>query len=95
MQQLAWLASWFESQCDGDWEHNWGVELATLDNPGWRLAVDLRETPLEAKRFEGIEMERSETDWIRCWTEELQFRGACGVQNVVEMLSVFQAWAEE
>ena len=40
------------SRCDGDWEHSFGVVVETLDNPGWRLLVDLEGTGLEAKPFE-------------------------------------------
>ncbi|MFE2849501.1 Imm53 family immunity protein, partial [Streptomyces scopuliridis] len=32
---LDWLQNWYTQQCDGDWEHEWGVKIATLDNPGW------------------------------------------------------------
>ncbi len=31
---LAWLLNWFYKQCEGDWEHENGVEIGTIDNPG-------------------------------------------------------------
>jgi hypothetical protein len=31
---LQWLQKWFESQCDGDWEHEFGITFKTVDNPG-------------------------------------------------------------
>ncbi|MFE4959105.1 Imm53 family immunity protein [Streptomyces sp. NPDC056653] len=31
---LDWLQNRYAQQCDGDWEHEWGVKIATLDNPG-------------------------------------------------------------
>jgi hypothetical protein len=32
---LTWLQAWYAEQCDGDWEHQFGVSVETLDNPGW------------------------------------------------------------
>ncbi|WP_223778749.1 Imm53 family immunity protein [Streptomyces sp. 135] len=25
---LDWLQNWYARQCDGDWEHEWSVEIA-------------------------------------------------------------------
>ena len=38
------LEQWFAARCNGDWEHASGVTIETLDNPGWRLWVDLTGT---------------------------------------------------
>ena len=43
---LEWLQSWSSEQCDGDWEHEWGVTIETVDNPGWFVKVNLEETAL-------------------------------------------------
>ena len=29
------LQKWYKSQCNGDWEHSFGIKIETLDNPGW------------------------------------------------------------
>ena len=44
MKELEWLEQWYEKTCDGDWEHIYGISIDTLDNPGWRVRIDLRET---------------------------------------------------
>jgi hypothetical protein len=31
---LQWLQSWYQSRCDGEWEHNYGVKIDTLDGNG-------------------------------------------------------------
>lgn len=36
-----WLQKWVAAQADGDWEHEMGLTLTVLDNPGWDLNVDL------------------------------------------------------
>lgn len=38
--------NWYVRECDDDWEHSYGVKIDTLDNPGWTIAIDLRETSL-------------------------------------------------
>jgi hypothetical protein len=31
---LEFIVAWFARHCDGDWEHDLGIRIATLDNPG-------------------------------------------------------------
>jgi hypothetical protein len=31
---LDFLHRWYAAQCDGDWEHEFGIRLTTPDNPG-------------------------------------------------------------
>jgi hypothetical protein len=38
MDEIRELQQWYLAQCDGDWEHEWGVQIGTLDNPGWVMA---------------------------------------------------------
>jgi hypothetical protein len=64
VDSLKWFGEWFNRQTDGEWEHVHGVELSTLDNPGWRLKIDLKGTSLEDARFERIELERAKDDWV-------------------------------
>ena len=61
---LAFLEAWYAAQCNGDWEHDFGVTLETLDNPGWSLRVDLVGTALEGRAFARKETESSETGWL-------------------------------
>ena len=89
------LQRWYLSQCDGEWEHRYGVQIQTLDNPGWMLDVDLVGTGLEDRPFPPEPLEqRSETDWIHCRIENRQFRAAGGPTNLTEMIERFLAWAK-
>ena len=36
-----WLQNWTMSQIDGDWEHEQGISIGMLDNPGWILSADI------------------------------------------------------
>ncbi len=46
------IQAWYAAQCDGGWEHQYGVSIETLDNPGWCVMVDLSGTSLENISFQ-------------------------------------------
>ena len=54
-----WLQAWYVSQCDGDWEHQNGISISTLDNPGWEVPIDLVDVDLPAADYERREAHRS------------------------------------
>ncbi len=45
------LEAWYLARCDGEWEHSCGVEIGTIDNPGWWIKIDLAGTGLEGVAF--------------------------------------------
>ena len=79
------LQSWYIAQCDGEWEHEFGVKIDTLDNPGWMMQVDLKRTGEEGRGFEEVEIERSESDWLHCRVASNKFEGFGGPSNLEEM----------
>lgn len=92
---LEWLQSWYSSQCDGDWEHEWGVRVETTDNPGWFVKINLEETELADREHPHQRVTRDEHDWVIVWTSEQTFHVACGPGNLTEGLSLFRIWASE
>jgi len=93
MSVLRELQNWYESQCDEDWEHHFGISIGTLDNPGWMVTVDLSGTDLETETFQMIEDLRPDGAWIKCWVEGGKFNGAGGPQKLEEILTTFLRWA--
>jgi hypothetical protein len=91
---LGRLASRYVPQCDGAWEHQYGIKLVTLDNPGWHLTVDLMDTDLEDKPFEPVIRETTSTDWVRCRIQEGQYKGFGGPENLTELIIRFLDWAD-
>ncbi len=85
---------WYHAQCDGDWEHSFGVSLNTLDNPGWSLTIELTGTALESRTFEAIKRLEHETDWIVCERTGTQFQGRAGPLMLEELIGIFLSWAE-
>jgi hypothetical protein len=91
---LLWLLKWYSKQCDGDWEHGNGIEIGTIDNPGWYLKICLDETELQNKPFKEIKIDRSESDWVRCYIKDEVFEGVGGLFNLPEVFQAFRKWAE-
>ena len=93
MSELHELQAWFLSHCDGDWEHGYGITIETLDNPGWRVRINLEGTDAEAREFEEVEDNYShDTDWLRCWREQATFHAACGPSRLADVLRIFLDW---
>lgn len=95
MNILKWIQNWYLQNCDENWEHCYGVNISTLDNPGWMVDIDLTDTSLENKEFKVVDIERSELDWIYCNVSDNTFHGNGGSNNLEEILTVFQNWVEE
>lgn len=99
---LDWLMLWYTSQCDEDWEHEFGVKIDTLDNPGWSLTVDLERTVLEGRSFtpivEGCEDEEPlqggdrDVPWLVCRVEGTKFKACGGPRDLARMIGAFRRW---
>ncbi len=90
---LEWLCEWFLHQCNGDWEHEFGITIETLDNPGWSLRVDLASTALSEVEFASQEIE-VEGRWMRLWKDDeaAVFHGAGAPTTLPLMISRFREW---
>ncbi|MFN4142638.1 Imm53 family immunity protein [Aestuariivirga sp.] len=96
MDPMERLQRWYIAQCDGEWEHDYGVVIESLDNPGWRISIGLRGTALEARDFvktaHGAEAEGP--DWWVCWVEDHKFLAASGPASLLRIIEIFCDWAE-
>ena len=83
------LQCWYKQNCNDEWEHFQGVRIDTVDNPGWKVVVDLKGTLLAGQRFGPLDQKRNDDDWVYCWTESDQFVGTGGPENLDEILGLF------
>jgi hypothetical protein len=91
--ELDWLTEWYSSQCDGEWEHRYGVRIDTIDNPGWSLKIDLKGTSLEGRHLEKAEHSyEHDEEWWLCWTECAEFNAAGGPRQLGNMIRGFRDW---
>ncbi|MGK5595741.1 MAG: Imm53 family immunity protein [Parachlamydiaceae bacterium] len=86
------IQEWYESQCDGDWEHAFGVNLKTLENTGWKVKIAIAETEWEDKPFSELIIKRTDDDWVHCMVEYGYFEGFGGPGNLKEIFDVFLEW---
>ncbi len=100
MNLIKRLQKWYLSECNGDWEHRYGVQIGTLDNPGWMVDIDLHGTAMENVPFSpvkhGAVADNIEDDknWMSCEVENRVFKGRGGPEKLEEILKVFLDWAE-
>ena len=105
--ELSWLQQWYSAQCDGEWEHGFGITIETIDNPGWSVKISLEGTELAAAPFEPVKNDVSETNWIQCRVAERKawptlrsspnyraFEGHGGALNLPDIIKTFRTWAE-
>ena len=89
------LEKWYQSQCDGKWEHKFGVRIGTIDNPGWSVTINLQGTDLEGK---GLEKHKDnydhETDWMICEKKDNCFVGYSGPNRLEDVITFFIGWAK-
>lgn len=60
---LQWLENWYKTQCNEDWEHQYGIKIESLDNPGWWITIDLKDTCFENIKINSESIENDENDW--------------------------------
>lgn len=91
---LIQLQVWYKNQCNGSWEHEFGIRIETLDNPGWNLSIDILGTVLVDKIYIPIKIEENEENWIDCKVSEGKFEGFGGPGNLDQLIRIFLEWAK-
>jgi hypothetical protein len=96
---LEWLQQWYRAHCNEDWEHQHGISVETLDNPGWHLTVSLVGTDLQWREFKELKIKRTDEDWVLCRIlgkpDAPTFDAHGGALNLTEMIEVFRRWVQE
>jgi hypothetical protein len=94
MNDLQWLTEWFKDRTDGEWEHAFGITIATLDNPGWSIRIDLSGTALCEVSFASEEQKDGDC-WSRFGKDDPGgvFHAAGDATALPKMLARFRTWA--
>lgn len=91
---LEWLEQWYESQCDNNWEHAFGIKIETIDNPGWEISIDLEDTEVDSSPMEWMLIGDFENRWLGFKIEDNKFEGSCDPKNLGTLISVFKKMVE-
>ena len=91
---LDFLMRWFAAHCDGDWEHDLGIRIETLDNPGWALDVRIEDTELSGLVTDWHRTDDSATEWVHWRSTGMAFEARCGPQDLGRALAAFQSFVE-
>lgn len=87
---IDWLQQWYIAQCDGDWEHEYGVKIENIDNPGWSLTIDLKGTDLEGFELQYTIQEKSTTEWRGYSVSNNVFKGVGGPGELSKLIEIFK-----
>jgi Immunity protein 53 len=88
---LTWLAQWYAEQCNGDWEHSYGIKIETLDNPGWAVTINFEGTShsqIKNKAWQLVEVD--ETNWHGFKIEDGKFEGSGDPYKLDFLINLFK-----
>lgn len=88
------LMSWYAGNCDGDWEHSYGVKIEAPERGGWELEADLLDTAHATDALPRTESRCSDTDWTAVEIRDGVYRAAGGDCTLLELVSGLTAFIE-
>jgi len=94
ISSVEWLQNWFQNECNGDWEHTFGIKIETLDNPGWLVKIDLSETDYENIVLDTGYFESNNEDWYHIKIEKSIFNGVGDLSKLEFLLNEFRSIIE-
>lgn len=85
------LNFWYQAQCNGDWEHQFGISINTIDNPGWKVVIDLCGTRWENLSIERITIDHDnhQLDWMHFEISNSKFIGTSSPMNLSALIEKF------
>lgn len=100
MDVLEWLGKWYQKQCDGVWEDDHGIDIQTMNNPGWQVRIELHGTPYSNIELEWTSEQNEDEDWYGYKFELAVFDGIGDPSKLEFILEQFRKvieakdWAE-
>ena len=85
---LTRLQKWYLANCDGEWEQSYGISIATLDNPGWTVKIDLTDTCLQDLEYVK-QVDNGDFDWLIVKVNEKIFEASGDPNKLTAVLSIF------
>src|SRR5690554_5076234 len=84
------LQNWYKLNCNGDWEHSYGMKISNLDNPGWNIKIDLHDTALHKLDYKKEYQDpNNELDWYFISSNDKKLNLSCGIDNLEQTINIF------
>ena len=87
---MSWLNNWYIGNCNGDWEHDYGISIETIDNPGWSVTIDTVDTSRELKDVQWTMFEVSPDDWYGYKVENGKFEASGDPKKIEILIAIFK-----
>jgi hypothetical protein len=91
MSPIQRLEKWYFAQCNGEWEHSYGVKIETIDNPGWSVQIELEGTGTDLQHVKRLEFDHGPDDWMHCIVKGSTFHGHGDPKKLERILEHFLA----
>ncbi len=93
MDVLKFIQAWYSENADLAFEKKQRIKVETLENPGWYIEIDLRNTYLDGVSFDMIEFDDDKNDWLQCFIRDNTFVGAGDANKLNHLLKAFHLFA--
>ncbi len=95
MEILDWIQHWFKNNCDGNWEHNDGIQITTIEKPGWDVEIDISNTSIANIHIPWILNENGAQDWYGVKIENQKFNASGDAGKLKFLLNLFKEMIEK
>jgi hypothetical protein len=92
---IQWLQQWYSDNCNGEWEHSYGIAIGTINNPGWAVSIDLTNTKLQGVTLTDDFYEISPSDWMGYSIANNVFEGVGDPSKLEKIIEVFKGIVEQ
>lgn len=92
---LAWLQKWYIENCDGDWEHSYGISISTIDNPGWSVKIDIHDYNIDDTSVNLTGYPEPGDTWLTYRVEKGCFYGHSDPTQLCQIILVFKQLIEQ
>jgi hypothetical protein len=91
---IIWLQNWYKQQCNDEWEHSYGISIDNIDNPGWKIEIDLKDTLVQNRTLEYKLVDNSENDWYSYKVTDNKYVANGDPDKLEFLLHIFREFVE-
>lgn len=95
MEILEWIGNWYKAHCDGVWEDDHGIDIQTMNNPGWQVRIELHGTPFVNLEVDWTSEQIDDENWWGYKIEYAVFDGICDPTRLSLLLNKFKEVIED